>query len=123
MITGKSHELGPYTYLANAAIIAMSIALLFLTYRGYVITVAIIFTVVLWANIAFQAFTSDGIRGSVAIMYIALMVLASLLVGWRSSIGFAILSIGFIWILAYAEMIGSTTFQIDSPYEVALGQQ
>jgi len=118
--TGKSDELGPYTYLANTVIIVMAIALLFLTYHGYVKTVSIIFTVVLWGNITFQAFTSDGIRGSAAIIYMAIMVLASLLIGWRASIGFAILSIGFIWILAYEEMIGSTTFQIDSPYEVAL---
>ncbi|MGD9302082.1 MAG: PAS domain S-box protein, partial [Desulfobacterales bacterium] len=43
-----------------------------------------------------------------------------LLVSWKASVVFAVLSIIFIWILAHAEMIGFTTFQFDTPYMVAL---
>ena len=120
IVTEKTNELGPYAYLANAAIICFALVLLILIYRGYVMTVGMVFTVFIWANITFQAFTSDGIRGSVAIIYMTVMVLASLVIGWKASIGFAILSIGFVWILAHTEVTGSKTFQIDSPYEVAL---
>jgi PAS domain-containing protein len=117
---GKSDELGPYAFVANGVIIVVSVGLMFLIRRGHVKPAGLIFIVFLWANITFQAFTSDGVRGSAAIIYIAIMVLASLLVGWKASIGFAVLSTISLWILAHAEMIGFTTFQLDGAYEVAL---
>jgi PAS domain S-box-containing protein len=120
LVTGKSDELGPYAFVANGVIIAVSIGLLFLIRRGHVKPAGLIFVIFVWGNISFQAFTSDGVHGSAAIIYITIMVFAGLLVGWKTSIGFAVLSTIFIWILAHAEMIGFTTFQLDGPYMVAL---
>ena len=120
LVTGQSNELGAYAFLANGVIIAVSMGLLLLIHRGHVKPAGLIFVIFLWTNISFQAFTSDGVRGSAAIIYMTIMVLAGLLVSWKSSVVFAVLSIIFIWILAHAEMIGFTTFQLDSPYMVAL---
>lgn len=120
LVTGKSDELGPYAFVANGVIIFVSIGLLFLIRSGHVKPAGLMFVIFLWANITFQAFTSDGVRGSAAIIYMTIMVLAGLLVGWKTSIGFAVLSTVFIWLLAHAEMIGFTVFQLDTPYEVAL---
>jgi len=120
LVTGRSSDLGPYAFVANGVIIAVSIGLLFLIRSGYVRAAGLIFVIFLWANITFQAFTSDGVRGSATIIYMAIMVLTGLLVGWKSSIGIAVLSTIFIWILAHAEVIGFTVFQLDGPYEVAL---
>ncbi len=120
LVTQKSYELGPYALAANTVIVGAAICLLFLIRRGYVRIASFIFVFFLWGNITFQAFTSDGVRGSSSIIYMAIMVLASLLLGWRASIGFAVLSTGFIWVLAHIEMVGFTTFQLDGSYEVAL---
>lgn len=120
LVSGKSDELGPYAFMANGVIIAVSIGLLVLIRSGHVKPAGLIFVIFLWTNITFQAFTSDGVRGSAAIIYLTIMVLAGLLVGWKSSIGIAVLSTISIWILAHAEMIGRTVFQLDGPYEVAL---
>ena len=120
LVTGKSDQLGPYAFVANGVIIAVAIGLLFLIRNGHVKPAGLIFVIFLWANITFQAYTSDGVRGSAAIIYVTILVLASLLVGWKSSIAFAVLSTLFIWLLAYAEVIGLTTFQTPGPYEVAL---
>ncbi|MEJ2283357.1 MAG: hypothetical protein P8X85_07175, partial [Desulfobacterales bacterium] len=120
LVTGKSDELGPYAFLANGVIIVVSIGLLFLIRSGHVKPAGLIFIIFLWTNITFQAFTSDGVRGSAAIIYMTIMVLAGLLVGWKSSIGVAVFSTISIWILAHAEMVGFTVFQLDGPYEVAL---
>ncbi len=120
LVTGKSDELGPHAVVANGVIIAVSIGLLFLIRRGHVKPAGLIFVIFVWGNISFQAFTSDGVHGSAAIIYITIMLFAGLLLGWKTSIGFAVLSTIFIWILAYAEMIGFTTFQLDGPYMVAL---
>ena len=120
LITGKSHELGPYAIAANTFIIAVALGLLFLIRIGYVKSAGFVFVAFIWSNITFQAFTSDGVRGSAAIIYITIMVLASLLLGWRMSIGIAALSTLSIWVLAHAEQIGLMSFQLDGPYEVAL---
>ena len=62
--TGRSDDLGPYAFLANGIIIGVSIGLLFLIRKGHVKTAGLIFVIFLWINISFQAFTSDGVRGS-----------------------------------------------------------
>ena len=87
---------------------------------GYVKLAGFVFVAFVWSNITFQAFTSDGVRGSAAIIYMTIMVLAGLLLGWQASIGIAVLSTLFIWTLAHAEQIGFMSFQLDGPYEVAL---
>ena len=120
LITGKFFELGPYAFVANTVIIAVSLGLLFLIRIGYVKSAGFIFVGFSWSNLTFQAFTSGGVRGSAAIVYMAIMVLAGLLLGWRASICIAALSTLSIWILAHAEQIGFMSFQLDGPYEVAL---
>ena len=120
LIRGKAHELGPYAIVANTFIIAVAISLLFLIRCGYLKSAGFVFVAFIWSNITFQAFTSDGARGSAAVIYMTIMVLASLLLGWRVSIGIAAMSALFIWILAHAEEIGFMSFQLDGPYQVAL---
>jgi two-component system cell cycle sensor histidine kinase/response regulator CckA len=120
LIAGKSRELGSYAFAANTFIIVVAIGLLFLIRYGYVKSAGFVFVAFVWSNITFQAFTSDGVRGSAAIIYMTIMVLAGLLLGWPASIGIAVLSTLFIWILAHAEQIGFMSFQLDGPYEVAL---
>jgi PAS domain S-box-containing protein len=119
LIAGKSDELGPFAFTANTIIIGGAGCLLFLIRRAHLTIACIIFLSFLWLNITFQAFTSDGLRGSVGIIYLTIMVLASLLLNWRASIGIAVVSTLSVWILALAESMGLTTFQFDGPYEVA----
>ena len=120
IVSGRSHELGPYAFAANTVILLFSISLLFLIRGGHVKSAGVALVIFLWANITFQAVTSDGVRGSAAIIYLNIMVLAGLLLGWRSSIGIAILSTLSIWLLAHTEKTGYIRFQLDGPYEVAL---
>ena len=120
LLTGRSHDLGPYAFVANLFIIAVAIALLFLIRKGHIKFAGFLFVAFIWSNITFQAFTSDGVRGSAPIIYMTIMVLASLLLGWRMSIGIAALSALFLWLLAHAEQIGLMNFPMDGPYEVAL---
>ncbi|CAB1060548.1 hypothetical protein D1BOALGB6SA_5314 [Olavius sp. associated proteobacterium Delta 1] len=62
LITGKSHELGPYAIAANTFIIAVAVGLLLLIRIGYVKSAGFVFVAFIWCNITFQAFTSDGVR-------------------------------------------------------------
>ena len=96
VLTGRSEDLGPYAFAANGVIIAVSIGLLFMIRSGHVKSAGLIFIIFLWTNISFQAFTSDGVRGSAAIIYMTIMVLAGLLVGWKFSIGIAVISMIFL---------------------------
>jgi signal transduction histidine kinase/ActR/RegA family two-component response regulator len=119
LIRGKYHELGPYAVAANTFIIGVAIGLLFLIRKGYVKSAGIAFVAFCWINMTFQAFTSDGVRGSAAIIYIAIMVLGGLLLGRRASIGVTVLSTLSLWILAYIEESGFMSFQQVGIYEAA----
>ncbi len=119
LVRGKSHELGPYAFAANTVIIAVAIGLLFLIRKGYVKFAGIAFVAFMWINMTFQAFTSDGVRGSAAIIYVAIMVLGGLLLGRRASIGITVLSTLSLWILAYFEESGFMSFQRVGTYEAA----
>ena len=120
LATGKSHELGPYAFAANSIIIVLAAVLLLLIRGGYVKFAGIAFVAFCWSNLTFQAFTSDGVRGSAPNIYIAIMIIGGLLLGRRASIGITILSTLAIWILAYAEENGFMSFQQVGIYEAAL---
>ena len=70
LVMEKSDELGPYAFLADGMIMAVAIGLLFLIRRGYIKSAGLIFVIFLWINISFQAFTSHGVRGSAAPLFI-----------------------------------------------------
>jgi len=120
LIRGNLRELGPYAFIANLLVIGISLGLLIVVRKGFIKISSFILVSFLWANFAFQVFTSDGLRGSSTLIFIAIIVLASLLLGWRISIGFTALSIIYCWILAWVEKSGFSTFQIDEPYGLAI---
>ena len=74
---GKAEELGPYAMLANSIIVGVAVSLLFLIRRGHTGIAGFIFVSFLWVNITFQAFTSDGLRGSAIPIYLTIMVLVA----------------------------------------------
>ena len=120
LIRGSSEHLGAYAYLANGFIIVMALGILILIRRSYVQAASLVFLCMLWGNITFQALTSDGVRGSVSLVYMLILILSSLLIGWKASIIFSGISVLSIWILAHLERINLMIFQIDEPYQVAL---
>jgi GAF domain-containing protein len=59
-----------------------------------------------WLGLGLQAYTADGVRDVIVIAYIAISLLASIIINWRAGGIVMLLSIGVIWVLAILEVNG-----------------
>lgn len=88
--------------------------------RGHVKAASYIFVISGWSVLTVLAFIGSGIHGTAFIAYIIVILLAGLLLGWRTAIVFTILSILSGWTMAYVETANIITMQPYSAYNVAL---
>lgn len=105
-------------YTLPLIVIAILVSRVFL-FRGYVRESAIFSVVFIWLTLSYQAYYSDGLRDVSVIAYLALIVLAGLLLGWREGILVSVLSIATIWLFAFQEQQGTRQFTIDPPFGFA----
>jgi len=89
----------------SGLIVVMFIAL-FLLHQGKVDASGIIIVVLGWLGVSVQAYTADGVKDVIVVAFIALGLLASIIVNWRVG-GLVILSgIAVIWALALLQVNG-----------------
>lgn len=88
-------------------------------FRGYVRESAIFSVGFIWFALTYQAYYSDGLRDVAVIAYLALIVLAGLLLGWREGVLVSALSLAMIWLFAFQEQQGTRQFTIDPPFSFA----
>lgn len=87
----------------SGLIVVMLIAI-FVLKRGYVDASGMIIVVLGWLGVAIQAFTADGVKDVIVVAFIALGLLASIIINWRAG-GVVILSgIVAIWALALLQV-------------------
>jgi GAF domain-containing protein len=85
------------------------IAALYLLRRGNIDASGLAIIVLGWIGLGVQAYTADGVKDVVIVAYIALGLLASIIINWRVG-GLVILSsVGVIWALALLEVNGYIT--------------
>lgn len=116
---------GARTYLsvttAVLAILALvSVGLWFLMKRGYVRQAGYVYITIGWVALTIQAWTYSGLRDIAIVAYIVVILASGLLIGLRTSIGYAALSIIANWVFAYLETIGKYNRLGDSPYPTAV---
>ena len=89
----------------SALILVMGLAL-YLLHRGNINASGITIVVLGWLGVTIQASTADGVKDAIVIAFLALGLLASIVVNWRAS-GIVILSgIVMIWALALLQANG-----------------
>lgn len=89
----------------SALIVVMAIAL-YLLHRGNVGASGAMIVLLGWLGVSVQAFTADGVKDVIVVAFLALGLLASIIVHWRAG-GIVILSgIGMIWALALLQANG-----------------
>jgi GAF domain-containing protein len=89
----------------SGLIVVMAIAL-YLLHRGNVEASGIMIVVLGWLGVSIQAYTADGVKDVIVVAFLALGLLASIIVNWRAG-GIVILSgVGVIWILAILQVNG-----------------
>jgi GAF domain-containing protein len=68
-----------------------------------------------WLGLGVQAYTADGVRDVIIVAYIAISLLASIIISWRAGSIFMILSIAAIWALGLLEANGSLKPRYQEP--------
>lgn len=91
--------------VVTGLIFVMFLSLYFLR-RGNLNASGMIIVVLGWLGLGAQAFTADGVRDVIIIAYIAISLLASIIINWRIGSLVMFLSIGVIWTLAILEVNG-----------------
>ena len=102
----------------SGLIVIMLLALYFLR-RGNIEVSGIMIVALGWLGVSVQAFTADGVKDVIVVAFLALGLLASIIVNWRAS-GIVILSgIGMIWALALLQAYGVFTPSSQAPMAYA----
>lgn len=87
-----------------SGLIGVMLISLHLLRKGKVETSGMIIIVLSWLGVSAQAFTADGVKDVIVVAFIALGLLASIIVNWRMG-GIVILSgIAVIWALAFLQV-------------------
>ena len=79
---------------------------LYILRRGNLNVSGTIIVVLGWLGFGLQAYAADGVRDIIIVAYIAISLLASIIINWRAGAIVMILSIGAIWALASLEVNG-----------------
>src|SRR5215211_662155 len=88
-----------FTILIFSALIGVMLISLYLLRRGYVDASGMVIILLSWLGVSIQAYTADGVKDVIVVAFVALGLLASIIVSWRVG-GLVILSgIGVIWAL------------------------
>lgn len=98
-----------------SALIVVMFAALYLLHRGNVNASGMIIIVLGWLGIGIQAYTADGVKDVILVAYLALGLLASIIMGWRAGGVVILTSIGAIWILTLLQVNGYFTPSSQDP--------
>jgi GAF domain-containing protein len=118
-------SIGAKTFLSMttavlAIIVAVSIGLLFMLRRGHVKGAGFVLVTLGWFLLTLQAWTYSGLRDVAFVGYIIVILIAALLIGVRTSFGYALISVAMGWVFAYLEIQGKYNGLGDSPYPTAI---
>ena len=92
-------------YILSGLILVLAAAL-YLLHKGMISASGIIIVVLGWLGIGLQAYTADGVKDVIVVGYIAVSLLASIVVSWTAGGIVIAASIAAIWALALLEING-----------------
>ena len=104
-----------YTWIVLLGLITVTIISLYLTRTRRLNLSAILLVMLTWSGITFQAITAEGVRDVIVVGYVAVSLLASILLSWRIGGVLMLLSIGTLWILVLLQASAWITPQPQPP--------
>jgi GAF domain-containing protein len=108
-----------YTIAIFSALIVVMLIALFLLHRGHVDAAGMIIIVLGWIGVSVQAYTADGVKDVIVVAFIALGLLASIIVNLRIGGVVILSSITVIWALALLQVSGNFTPSSQDPISFA----
>lgn len=106
------------TIIVLPALMGVMILSLYLLHRRFLVLSGLIIVSLTWVGITFQAFTAEGVKDVIVVAYVAVALLTSLVISWRSGLLVIGISIVTIVLLAYLQQNGfiRPAFQPPLPY-------
>src|SRR5215216_4312848 len=95
-----------FTIVVLTGLVSVVTLSLYLLRKGYLNQSGVILVVLTWLGITIQAYTADGIRDVIVVGYVAVGLLASIVINWRSGGIVLLTSIGALWALSVLEVNG-----------------
>lgn len=89
-----------------AGLVVLSVALLFMLRRGHVQLASYILVITSWLSMSLLSWLNDGVNDTAFLVYIVIILAASLLSGWRLGLLITGLSIAAGWGFVYGESTG-----------------
>jgi len=86
---------------------------------GYVSEAAMFAVISLWLAMTYHAWNVGGVRDMGVIVYILVILMASLLANWRVALFVSLASIASVWVLAFSEARGILVPDNGSPMSIA----
>src|SRR5215211_253004 len=93
-----------FTIAIFSGLIVVMLVALYLLRRGNVEASGGIIIVLGWLGVSLQAYTADGVKDVIVVAFVALGLLASIIVNWRMGGAVILSSIAVIWILALLQV-------------------
>jgi GAF domain-containing protein len=109
------------TNIFLVAMVAFMILLRIVMHFGFIRPASFFLIAVTWVAMTYQAYSNDGIRDITITAYVVVILMASLLLGWRYSLPFFGLSIAAMWVIAVAQENGTRVFSTDTPINIVSG--
>jgi PAS domain S-box-containing protein len=110
------------TIIPSLVFIAIILLLLLIQYivrLGYVYHAGVFIIFSLWGLMTYLAWRADGLRDLAVTAYFVIIILSSLLLGWRSASVVTMISIAAIWVFAILEKKGMRPLHVDDPISYA----
>ena len=95
-----------FTVAVFSGLILVMLTALVVLHRGHVEASGLILIVLGWLGVGVQAYTADGVKDVIVVAFLALGLLASIIVNWRAGSIVMISSLGMIWTLALLQVNG-----------------
>jgi GAF domain-containing protein len=110
-----------FTFAVFTGLIIVMLLAITLLHLGYIEASGIVIIVLGWLGIGLQAYTADGVKDVIVVAFLALGLLASIILSWRAG-GIVVLGgIGMIWVLALLQANGVFTPSSQNPIAFARG--
>jgi GAF domain-containing protein len=104
------------TFLVLSGLIMVMLASIYFLHRRSLNISGMIIVVLGWLALGIQAYTADGVKDVIIVAYIAVSLLASIVINWRVGSIVILASIGAIWTLAILEANGFLSPRVQEPF-------
>jgi PAS domain S-box-containing protein len=115
----RQSDAGIIPVLILASIILLLLFMQFIVKIGYVNVASIFVIFSVWGVLTYLAQNASGVRDAAVFAYIVVIILSSLLLGWRFALVMSGLSVTVVWYFAIMEQQGARILHVDDPVSYA----